>query len=124
VRPTEKKFGSGRVRTENRDNDKFTVDTFDPNSPGEDVRQNQQDRSPQDRNRNRNPRNARRNPKPREFQHPTLENLIIPKASVQDRLMKISMNSNADPEVKAEPETPPIPETTPAMPAEEIKNGD
>jgi sortase (surface protein transpeptidase) len=53
------------------------------------------DRQQNDQNRNRNPRNNqnRRNQKPREFQHPTLENMIIPKASVQDRLLKIAKNS-------------------------------
>lgn len=125
VRPTEKKFGSGRVRPENRDSDRFTVDTFDPNQTDE---RHQLDQSLQDRQRNRNPRNNRRTQKPREFHHPLLENLIVPKASVQDRLMKISKDLDTDSEVKVEPETPPVTPVTPAPldigTAEEIKNGD
>lgn len=47
--------------------------------------------------RNRNPRNNqnRRNQKPKEFKHPTLDNMIIPKASVQDRLLKIAKDNEA-----------------------------
>jgi hypothetical protein len=60
------------------------VDTFNPDNV--DTRQ-----------QNRNPKNNqnRRNQKPKEFQHPTLENMIIPKASVQDRLLKIAKDSEA-----------------------------
>lgn len=95
MKSTEKSFGTGRVGHYSRPDDtKFTVDTFDPESA------TQQDRSPQhDRQRNRNPRNNRRNPKPREFQHPTLENIVITKTSVQDRLVKIAK----DPVELAEP---------------------
>lgn len=88
VKSSEKTFGTGRVgHARNENVQKFTVDTFDPENAGE---RSQQDRSPQEKPRNRNPRNNRRNQKPREFQHPTLENIIITKTSVQDRLLKIA----------------------------------
>lgn len=99
---TEKTYGTGRVghSRQPRDNDdaqKFTVDTFNPNNVDEKSRQQN------DQQRNRNPRNNqnRRNQKPKEFQHPTLENMIIPKASVQDRLMKIAKDSEAPSSVDA-----------------------
>lgn len=84
-------YGTGRVGHARPDNDQkqFTVDTFNPENGGDGPRDGG-DRSPQDRPRNRNPRNNRRNQKPREFQHPTLENIIITKANVQDRLLKIA----------------------------------
>lgn len=108
VKSTEKTFGTGRVGHARSDNmQKFTVDTFDPNSPGD---RQQGDRSPgQDKPRNRNPRPNRRNQKPKEFQHPTLENIIINKTSVQDRLLKIAKDDGA---------------VKPSAPAEEAKNGD
>lgn len=65
---------------------KFTVDTFNPemaNAP-------RQDRSPQDKPRNRNPRNNPNRRNQREFTHPTLDNIVITKANVQDRLLKIA----------------------------------
>lgn len=97
MKSTEKTFGTGRVGHSRSDNiDKFTVDTFDPESAGD----GQQDLSPQGKSRNRNSRN-RRNQKPKEFQHPTLENIIITKANVQDRLMKIAQQDAADPKVAA-----------------------
>lgn len=98
MKSTEKTFGTGRVGHSRSDNvQKFTVDTFDPESAGD----AQKDLSPQDRPRNRNPRNNRRNQKPKEFQHPTLENIIITKANVQDRLLKIAQR-DSDPKVEAD----------------------
>lgn len=98
VKSSEKTFGTGRVgysRTENIQ--KFTVDTFNPDSSA-----GQQDKPSGEKPRNRNSRNNhnRRNQKsgPREqvpFQHPTLENIIITKTSVQERLLKIAKNSEA-----------------------------
>lgn len=85
-------YGTGRVGHARPDNDQkqFTVDTFNPENRSDGPRDGA-DRSPQDRPRNRNPRNNnRRNMKPKEFQHPTLENIIITKANVQDRLLKIA----------------------------------
>lgn len=92
VKSPEKQYGTGRVgRPRNENAQKFTVDHFDPEKADEQQEQ-QSDRSPHDkpRNRNHNHRNRRSNQKPKEFQHPTLENIIIPKASVQDRLLKIA----------------------------------
>lgn len=99
MKSTEKTFGTGRVGHSRSDNvQKFTVDTFDPESAGD----GQKDLSPQDRPRSRNPRNNRRNQKPKElFQHPTLDNIIISKANVQDRLLKIAQR-DADPKVEAD----------------------
>lgn len=79
-------FGTGRVghsRPPQENPQNFTVDTFNPNSV--EGQQNEE----KSRNRNRNNQN-RRNQKPKEFKHPTLENIIVPKASVQDRLLKIA----------------------------------
>lgn len=101
VKSSEKTFGTGRVgyiRPES--NQKFSVDTFDPNNTGENTQQ--QDRSPQDKSRNRTPRN-RRNQKPKEFQHPTLENIVITKTSVQDRLARIAQNNEAVVQVEMQP---------------------
>lgn len=100
VKATEKTFGTGRVGHSRTDNiQKFTVDTFDPESAAEKPH-HQSDRSPQDKQRTRNPRNAKRIPKPqKEFQHPTLENLIITKTSVQNRLLKVVKDEAAAPEV-------------------------
>lgn len=93
VKSTERKIGTGRVGHARSDNvQKFTVDTFDPENQGEKHPQ-EQERSPQDKPRNRNPR---RNQKPREFQHPTLENIIITKANVQDRLLKIAKDKDVE----------------------------
>lgn len=97
VKSSEKTFGTGRVGYSRPENiQKFTVDTFNPDSTG------QQDKPHGEKPRNRNSRNNhnRRNQKsgPREqvpFQHPTLENIIITKTSVQERLLKIAKNSEA-----------------------------
>lgn len=44
-----------------------------------------------DKNGDKKPRNHRRPPqKPKEFTHPTLENIVVTKSSVQDRLAKIA----------------------------------
>jgi len=104
LKSTEKTFGTGRVGHSRPENiQKFTVDTFDPKTAGGNP---QQDRSPIDKPRNRNPKSShnRRSHKPKEqlpFQHPTLDNIIITKASVQDRLLKIAKNS----EVNTEPQS-------------------
>jgi len=91
LKSTEKTFGTGRVGPHSRpdNSQKFTVDTFDPENTGE--KPHHSDRSPQDKPRNRNPRSNhnRRNQKPKEFQHPTLENIIISKTSVQERLLRV-----------------------------------
>lgn len=111
MKSTEKTFGTGRVgysRPDNVQNQKFTVDTFNPDNAGDYPQQH--DRSPQDKQqRNRNPRSNhnRRNQKPKEFTHPTLENIIITKANVQDRLLKIA-NTDSEPKVAAEPATPQV----------------
>lgn len=90
MKPSEKTFGTGRVGHV-RPDQKFAVDTFDPNDTGE----NTQDRSPNDnKSRNRAPR-SRKNQKPKEFQHPTLENIVIHKTSVQDRLARIAQDNEA-----------------------------
>lgn len=91
MKSSEKTFGTGRVGRQHSHPDdigKFTVDTFNPEMANE----QREDRSPQDKPRNRNPRNNpnRRNQKPREFTHPTLDNIVITKANVQDRLVKIA----------------------------------
>lgn len=103
MKSTEKTFGTGRVGYSRPDNQKFTVDTFNPENAG-DYPQQQHDRSPQDKPRNRNPRSNhnRRNQKPKEFTHPTLENIIITKANVQDRLLKIA-NKDSEPKIAVEP---------------------
>lgn len=106
VKSTEKTFGTGRVGHSRPDNiQKFTVDTFDPKTAGETP---QQDRSPSDKPRNRNPKSShnRRSHKPKEqlpFQHPTLDNIIITKTSVQDRLLKIAKVSEANNEPQSSP---------------------
>ncbi|CRL01373.1 CLUMA_CG014339, isoform A [Clunio marinus] len=91
LKSSEKTFGTGRVgHSRNENIQKFTVDTFDP--------ENVQDKSPQDKPRHRNQRNNhnRRNQKPKEFQHPTLENIIVSKTSVQERLLKIAKDKQDD----------------------------
>lgn len=99
VKQGERTFGTGRVGYSRPENvQKFTVDTFNLENSGENPQQN--DRSPQDKPRNRNPRSNhnRRNQKPKEFTHPTLENIIVTKANVQDRLLKIA-NKDIEPKV-------------------------
>lgn len=107
MRTQEKTFGTGRVGGNRPDNvQKFTVDIFDPENTGaadhhqHHQQQQMSDHSPSDKPRNRNPRNNRRNPRPKEFQHPTLENIVIPKASVQDRLLKIAKDPITEPQVE------------------------
>ena len=106
MKSTEKTFGTGRVGYSRPENiQKFTVDTFNP----ENTVEGQQDRSPSDKPRNRNPRNNRRHQKPKEqlpFQHPTLENIIINKTSVQERLAKIAKDKDAEVEVEPQTSTP------------------
>lgn len=112
VKATEKTFGTGRVAHARSDAiQKFTVDTFNPESAG-DIRQ--QERSPSDKPRNRNPRSNRRNQKPKEqvpFQHPTLENITITKASVQERLLKIAKDKDSETKTEPQPKTEPATET-------------
>lgn len=121
VKSPEKQYGTGRVgRPRNENAQKFTVDTFDPEKA--DEHQDQQgDRSPNDRPRNRNHRN-RRNQKPKEFQHPTLENIIIPKASVQDRLLKIAKDPLTPTDASADAPIVPAVEKV-AAPAADESNG-
>lgn len=125
VKSPEKQYGTGRVGRSRNDNvQKFTVDTFDPEHADEHQDQ-QNDRSPNDRPRNRNPRN-RRNQKPKEFQHPTLENIIIPKASVQDRLLKIAKDPLTPTEGSSDAPIVPVEEPKEKVddaPAVEASNG-
>lgn len=98
VKSSGRSYGTGRVGHARPDNEQkqFTVDTF--NLENSDRPRDDNDRSPQDKPRNRNPRNNRRNQKPKEFQHPTLENIIITKANVQDRLLKIAKDQTPEAE--------------------------
>lgn len=117
MKSPEKQYGTGRVGRPRNDNaQKFTVDTFDPEKSDE-HQDEQSDRSPNDKPRNRNHRN-RRNQKPKEFQHPTLENIVIPKASVQDRLLKIAK----DPLTPTDAPIVPAVEKV-AAPADDASNG-
>lgn len=106
MKSSERTFGTGRVGYSRPENmQKFTVDTFNPENTGE---SREQDKSPGDKSRNRNPRSNhnRRNQKPKEqtpFQHPTLENIIITKTSVQERLVKIAKDKDAEVKVELQP---------------------
>lgn len=93
MKSPEKTYGTGRVGPRSETIQKFAVDTFNSENTAD-------DRSPSDKHRNR--RSNRRNPKPKEFQHPTLENIVVTKASVQDRLLKIVK----DPVIKSETDAP------------------
>lgn len=110
VKSTEKTFGTGRVGYSRSDNvQKFTVDTFNPEIAGDHPQRN--DGSPSDKTHNRILRNNhnRRNQKPKEFTHPTLENIIITKANVQDRLLKIA-NKDSEPKFEAQAAQKPQPD--------------
>jgi hypothetical protein len=105
---TSEKIGTGRVRP--------STDNFD----GGDGDNAANDANDGRKNSSRNPRNRPRGkprpprPEPEILQHPILEKIVIPKTSVQERLMRSKMLDEKDlgePKIESEP---------PSTPAEEV----
>lgn len=105
----EKTFGSGRVaHSRPEKNQKFPADPTDPenaNDIGDNVLQQDKSEKPSSRNRNHNRNRKGKLPNP-EFQHPILDKIIIPKTSVQERLLRVT-SSEKEPEPSVSVTVPP-----------------
>lgn len=86
MKTASKKIGSGRIGQQHGNGEKFTVDTFNP----DDTSPPQQDKSRGNKNNQRGGRKPAQPKTPKEFNHPTLENIVVSKSSVQNRLARIA----------------------------------